>query len=58
VLRIEGLHEALRGHDPIEVLNVTRDARFRVRHDLSERQVRVVLAGGLINDFRQRSSVT
>jgi hypothetical protein len=32
------------------------DATFQVRHDVSDRQVRVLLAGGLINDFRARRS--
>jgi aconitate hydratase len=56
VLALDGIHEALRRREPIEVRNRTRDRRFRVRHDLSERQVRVVIAGGLINDFRQRTA--
>ncbi len=54
VLRIEGLREALAVQKPIEVHNATQDRRFEVRHDLSDRQVRVVLAGGLINAFRGR----
>jgi hypothetical protein len=40
----------------IEVVNTTRDRRFRVRHDLSDRQLRIVLAGGVINDFRRRAT--
>jgi aconitate hydratase len=56
VLRIEGLHAALPARRPIEVVNTTRDRRFHVRHDLSDRQVRIVLAGGLINDFRRRAA--
>jgi aconitate hydratase len=55
VLRIDGLHDALRSGEPLEVHDTTKDHRFKVRHDLSERQVRVLLAGGLINDFRQRA---
>jgi aconitate hydratase len=38
------------------VRNLTRDATFQVRHDVSDRQVRVLLAGGLINDFRARAA--
>jgi aconitate hydratase len=52
-LRIDGLRHALESGDPIEV--TAGDRSFRVRHDLSERQVRVLLAGGLINEFRQRA---
>jgi aconitate hydratase len=51
-LRIEGFRDAIAGGEPIEV--ACGDRSFRVRHDLSERQVRVLLAGGLINEFRQR----
>jgi aconitate hydratase len=54
VLRLDGLRDALGTGEPLEVLDVTRDRRFRVRHQLSPRQVRVVLAGGLINEFRER----
>jgi aconitate hydratase len=53
VLRIEDLHAALPAREPIEVVDVTQERSFRVRHDLSDRQVRIVLAGGLINDFRR-----
>jgi aconitate hydratase len=56
VLRIDGLHAAIRGRTPIDVANLTQDRIFQVRHELSERQVRVLLAGGLINDFRQRET--
>jgi aconitate hydratase len=56
VLRIEGLHAALPARRPLEVVNTTRDRRFHVRHDLSDRQIRIVLAGGLINDFRRRAA--
>jgi aconitate hydratase len=51
-LRIEGLHDVLRSREPIDVAHGER--RFQVRHELSDRQVRILLAGGLINDFRQR----
>jgi aconitate hydratase len=55
VLRIHGLRNGLgRGEDAFKVRNLTRDATFQVRHDLSDRQVRVLIAGGLINEFRAR----
>ncbi|HEX5195424.1 MAG TPA: aconitate hydratase [Solirubrobacteraceae bacterium] len=55
VLLIEHLHDAVRGREPIEVLQTGSDRRFRVRHELSDRQIEVVLSGGLINDFRRRN---
>ena len=58
VLRIDGLRAAIGRREPIDVLDVTKRRSFAVRHDLSERQVRIVRAGGLINEFRQRRSGT
>jgi aconitate hydratase len=55
VLHVEGIHAALREHAPIEIHDRTRDHRFAVHHDLSERQVRVLIAGGLINEYRSRN---
>ena len=54
VLRIENVHDAVRSRDAFEVTDTGADRSFQVRHELSERQVGVVLAGGLINEFRQR----
>ena len=57
VLRIQSLRAGLeRGEDTFTVCNVTSHASFQVRHDLSDRQVRVLLAGGLVNDFRVRAA--
>jgi aconitate hydratase len=56
VLRIDGLQDALRSREPIVVRNITRDRELRVRHELSDRQLDVLAAGGLINEFRQRRS--
>jgi aconitate hydratase len=56
VLRLVDVRASLAGDAPIRVENTTRDESFEVRHDLSERQVRVLLAGGLINDFRSQAS--
>jgi aconitate hydratase len=55
VLRLEGLRDALDNDGPIRVHDTERERDFEVRHELSARQVRVVLAGGLINDFRTRN---
>jgi aconitate hydratase len=57
-LRLEGPHAALPAGRELEVVNATRGTTVRVRHELSPRQVRIVLAGGLINEFRARERVT
>ena len=48
ILALAGLRRALTGEDPITVTNTTRNTSFAVRHRLSPRQIRHVLAGGLI----------
>ena len=54
MLHIAGIHDAARDRAPFLVRNSTRDRQFEAHHDLSERQVRMVIAGGLINEFRGR----
>ncbi len=54
VLRLTGLREALEsGSGQIEVSNASKDMTMVLRHRLSERQVEMVLAGGLIPVFRE-----
>jgi aconitate hydratase len=47
-LRIAGLRDTLADKDTLQVDNLTKDSSFTVRHRLSPRQVKDVLAGGLI----------
>ncbi|MCP4632197.1 MAG: hypothetical protein GY855_04670 [candidate division Zixibacteria bacterium] len=53
-LRIESVREALKKSDEIVVSNMTRDEKYNTRHDMSERQVELILDGGLINNLRKR----
>jgi aconitate hydratase len=54
VLAFPHLRDELSGDgDRITVENRTRDESFELRHELSERQRQVLLAGGLINAFRE-----
>lgn len=48
VLRLQNLRDALAKEDTLNVDNLTKDTSFTVRHRLSPRQVKDVLAGGLI----------
>lgn len=50
-LRFSGLHELKLGQE-IEVRNVTQGRTFATRHNLSQRQLDVLHAGGLINWVR------
>lgn len=48
VLRIDGLREALSSGSPLIAHNQTQDADIALCHRLSQRQVKAVLAGGVI----------
>ena len=52
VLVIEDLHDGLRSGTDLTVRNTTKDETYAVRHRLSDRQVDMVLAGGLIPALR------
>jgi aconitate hydratase len=48
-LQITGLRHALQENEPLTVDNVTRGTAFQVAYDLSERDIKLILAGGLLN---------
>ncbi|MEJ2641439.1 MAG: aconitate hydratase [Desulfosarcinaceae bacterium] len=52
VLLLEGLQNALTNGSRIEIHNRTREHTYRVVHQLSARQLKVVQAGGLVNAIR------
>jgi aconitate hydratase len=54
ILRMEGLHAALREGLPISVTNLTGNHVYRVSHAMSRRQIEILLSGGLINAIRNR----
>lgn len=54
-LVIEGLRENLAANT-IKVRNATRGNTYAVRHSLSERQIQILLAGGLLKYVRARVS--
>jgi aconitate hydratase len=59
VLAFPRLRDELEGDgDRVTVENRTRDESFELRHELSERQRAVLLAGGLINAFREGATQT
>jgi aconitate hydratase len=49
VIRVESIHTAIKSGPTIPVKNLTRKLTFVARHGLSDRQVDVYMAGGLIN---------
>ncbi|WP_288352967.1 aconitate hydratase [uncultured Marinobacter sp.] len=52
-LSIERLVEALKAGDRIVAKNTRTGERYELTHELSERQVRMVIEGGLLNMMRQ-----
>jgi aconitate hydratase len=53
-LEIKDIRQALLGANPISVVNKTKNTTFNTQHNLSDRQVEMVLAGSLINVVRKR----
>lgn len=56
IIKLENLLETVMPEGPLFALNQTKQLRYKLRHSLSERQVKVVLAGGVINYFRMQST--
>jgi aconitate hydratase len=54
MLALSGVPEALRDGRELRLENRTKGTELTVRHELSGRQVDVVLKGGLINRMRER----
>ena len=52
ILRLRGLHRQMREGHTIVVENITSGERLNLHHDLSARQIAVVIAGGLANWVR------
>ncbi|HEX4144118.1 MAG TPA: aconitate hydratase [Pirellulales bacterium] len=53
VLRLVGVGDQIRSGSQVAVTNVTRGTPIATRHQLSERQIDVLLSGGLINWVKQ-----
>jgi aconitate hydratase len=56
ILRFENLHQQLQRGKGIAFENVTRQETLWAQHNLSPRQIEVLLAGGLINWARARTA--
>jgi len=56
-LALHGLLEALQSGDKIVAKNARTGEDYALTHDLSDRQVRMIIVGGLLNMMRQKQSV-
>ncbi|GAB4327221.1 MAG: aconitate hydratase [Candidatus Zixiibacteriota bacterium] len=57
-LKLDNLRHSIRSEHRLALLIENKDLRLTVRHDLSERQVHVLLSGGLILWMRKRHTTT
>ena len=55
VLEVAGLREGLRRGGELTVRNVSQGYEFPARHNLTERQVEILLVGGLLNYVKSRA---
>jgi aconitate hydratase len=58
VLAFEGLRSGLRPDTSLAVRNISRNERYTLRHDLTRRQVDMILAGSYISLIRERVNGT
>ena len=56
VVRLKGVHAALRSGTKELTAEIGRGAQITLRHDLSPRQIDLLLSGGVINWLRERLS--
>jgi aconitate hydratase len=52
VIKIDSLLDNLTKSIPIEAVNETKGLHYKISHTLSERQVKIIQVGGVINYFR------
>jgi len=54
ILELKGVRNALEKGENIRVKNITQETEFEVTHQMSPRQVEIMLAGGVINFTREK----
>ena len=55
-LAIEDVPNQIRGGNVVTVKNLTRGTSFQAKHDLTQRDLEIILAGGLLNFTRERAA--
>jgi aconitate hydratase len=53
-LIIEHVRDAIQKSHELEVINKTKQQKYRMQHKLSEREIKVLLAGSLINTVKRK----
>ena len=54
VLKITNVRSAIEQGKQIQVINTTKGTSFMTSHSMSQRQVQILLKGGVINVFREK----
>ena len=54
IIQLEDLQEAVKDKKNVTAVNKTKDQRYEMTYTLSDRQLQVMLAGGVINYFRMK----
>jgi predicted aconitate hydratase len=57
VLRLSDVREAIQRGNQVQILNQSKSETYLTAHAMADRQVQMLLAGGLINLFRTRQAV-
>lgn len=57
ILEMQGLKKKLSAHEPIEIHNQTKGLTYQMTHSLSDRQIEVILLGGVIEFFKRRKTL-
>nr|WKN38494.1 aconitate hydratase [Tunicatimonas sp. TK19036] len=55
VIQLSGLRSALENGENVRVKNVTQDQVYEMTYTLSDRQIKAILAGGVINYFKLKN---
>ena len=55
-LLLENLHERLKENGKIQIRNITKNSSFFVRHQLTQRDIDTILAGGTLNFIRNQEN--
>jgi len=56
-VKVKNIREQLKNGDKVTVTNLTKGNDYTVKHSLSERQLEIMLAGGIINHFKETANV-
>jgi len=56
VLQLQGMRDAIQSGNEVKLTNKTKDRTYTVQHNLTRRQIEMVLEGSLINVVRKRQS--